>query len=214
MHETYGTVCIRLCSHPTHRCWQATKLSAKAVEASCKSAQTTPGSHTPTAPLPAGIVAVVRSHPLEPQPYTGMTSIVTGEIAEDLTNYLAESEQVGGGDWVLGSGCWMLGAALLLGKLLYSGAQGEAGAHILVTSMAGPLGLLCCACTLAWTPLVPPWPQVNSAVALGVSINRDCTVKSAGGFMVQVGAGARARCQCGACCRCMLPHQPGCGQSD
>ena len=39
---------------------------------------------------------MVRSHPLEPQPYTGVTAIVSGEIAEDLTNYLAESEQVGG----------------------------------------------------------------------------------------------------------------------
>ncbi len=29
--------------------------------------------------------------------------------------------------------------------------------------------------------------QTNSALGLGVSINRDCSVKSAGGFLVQVG---------------------------
>lgn len=63
---------------------------------------------------------MVRSHPLEPQPYTSMTPIVSGEIAEDLANYLAESE------------------------------------------------------------------QKNSALGLGVSINRECSIKSAGGFLVQV----------------------------
>eukprot|EP00798_Chlamydomonas_sp_ICE-L_P000896 gene896-5692_t len=40
-----------------------------------------------------GILSVIRSHPLEPNPYTGMTQIVSGEIAEDLANYLVESEQ-------------------------------------------------------------------------------------------------------------------------
>lgn len=34
------------------------------------------------------MLAVVRSHPLEPQPYTGMVPIVSGEVAEDLANYL------------------------------------------------------------------------------------------------------------------------------
>jgi len=41
----------------------------------------------------AGIVAVVRSHPASASPYTGMTPIVSGEIAEDLARYLADSEQ-------------------------------------------------------------------------------------------------------------------------
>lgn len=63
---------------------------------------------------------MVRSHPMEPKPYTGMVPIVSGEIAEDLANYLVESE------------------------------------------------------------------QTNSALGLGVSINRDCSIKSAGGFLVQV----------------------------
>jgi len=36
----------------------------------------------------AGILAVVRSHPQEPRPYTGMVPIVSGEVAEDLANYL------------------------------------------------------------------------------------------------------------------------------
>lgn len=38
--------------------------------------------------LCAGVLSVVRSHPMEPKPYTGMVPIVSGEIAEDLANYL------------------------------------------------------------------------------------------------------------------------------
>lgn len=68
----------------------------------------------------SGVLSVVRSHPLQPQPYTGMVRIVSGEIAEDLATYLAESE------------------------------------------------------------------QTNSALALGVAINRDCSVNAAGGYLVQV----------------------------
>jgi molecular chaperone Hsp33 len=71
-----------------------------------------------------GILSVVRSHPLQPQPYTGMVQIVSGEIAEDLATYMAESE------------------------------------------------------------------QTNSALALGVAINRDCSVSAAGGYLVQVRHGA------------------------
>ncbi|PNW70318.1 hypothetical protein CHLRE_17g715000v5 [Chlamydomonas reinhardtii] len=67
-----------------------------------------------------GVLAVVRSHPLEPQPYTGMVPIVSGEVAEDLANYLVDSE------------------------------------------------------------------QTNSALGLGVALDRDCNVKSAGGWLVQI----------------------------
>uniref|UniRef100_A0A7S0S3N7 Uncharacterized protein n=1 Tax=Chlamydomonas leiostraca TaxID=1034604 RepID=A0A7S0S3N7_9CHLO len=67
-----------------------------------------------------GVLAVVRSHPLEPRPYTGMVPIISGEVAEDLANYLADSE------------------------------------------------------------------QTNSALALGVLLDREAAVKHAGGFMVQV----------------------------
>lgn len=35
-----------------------------------------------------GVLSVVRSHPLQPQPYTGMVQIVSGEIAEDLATYM------------------------------------------------------------------------------------------------------------------------------
>ena len=31
---------------------------------------------------------MTRSHPLEPVPYTGIVSIVSGEIAEDLATYM------------------------------------------------------------------------------------------------------------------------------
>jgi len=44
-----------------------------------------------------GVLAVVRSLPFTEQgwqtPYTGMVPIVSGEVAEDLTSYLVESEQ-------------------------------------------------------------------------------------------------------------------------
>lgn len=41
-----------------------------------------------------GVVTVVRSHPGQKRPYSGMTPIHSGEIAEDLAHYLVESEQV------------------------------------------------------------------------------------------------------------------------
>jgi molecular chaperone Hsp33 len=40
----------------------------------------------------AGVLTVVRQRPGQ-QPYTGVVQIVTGTIAQDLTHYLAESEQ-------------------------------------------------------------------------------------------------------------------------
>ncbi len=64
---------------------------------------------------------------MEPKPYTGMVPILTGEVAEDLANYLADSE------------------------------------------------------------------QTNSAIGLGVSLNRDCEVKSAGGFLIQARRGCEGK---------------------
>ena len=72
-----------------------------------------------------GVLAVVRSHPQNERPYQGMIPIATGEVAEDLARYLADSE------------------------------------------------------------------QTNSALALGVSINRDASIRAAGGFLIQVGIGVR-----------------------
>ncbi|EKX35838.1 hypothetical protein GUITHDRAFT_79413 [Guillardia theta CCMP2712] len=40
-----------------------------------------------------GFITVVRNNPFWKQPYNGITSIVSGEIAEDMANYLTESEQ-------------------------------------------------------------------------------------------------------------------------
>jgi len=40
-----------------------------------------------------GFITVVRNNPFWQQPYTGITSIVSGEIAEDIAHYLTESEQ-------------------------------------------------------------------------------------------------------------------------
>ena len=41
----------------------------------------------------AGVLSVVRSHPAQERPYTGLVEIRSGEIAEDLAAYLADSEQ-------------------------------------------------------------------------------------------------------------------------
>ena len=68
----------------------------------------------------AGVLAVVRSNVAQDKPYTGLTEIKSGEVAEDLAAYLADSE------------------------------------------------------------------QTNSALALGVSISRDASVRAAGGYLVQV----------------------------
>ena len=67
------------------------------------------------------MLAVVRSHPEWERPYTGIVELASGEIAEDMAKYLAESE------------------------------------------------------------------QQNAAIALGVSINKDASIRAAGGFLVQVG---------------------------
>lgn len=41
-----------------------------------------------------GVLAIVRSREGGSEPYTGLTQIVSGEIADDLAHYLATSEQV------------------------------------------------------------------------------------------------------------------------
>ncbi|CAL5221871.1 g4134 [Coccomyxa viridis] len=41
-----------------------------------------------------GILAVVRSNKSQDEPYTGLTEIKSGEVAEDLAGYLADSEQI------------------------------------------------------------------------------------------------------------------------
>jgi molecular chaperone Hsp33 len=57
----------------------------------------------------SGVLAVVRHRPGWREPYSGIVPLVSGEIAEDVAHYLAESEQVP--------------AALALG--VYVGASGE-----------------------------------------------------------------------------------------
>lgn len=44
--------------------------------------------------LCAGVLAVVRSNVAQDRPYTGLTEIRSGEVAEDLASYLVDSEQV------------------------------------------------------------------------------------------------------------------------
>ena len=74
---------------------------------------------------------MVRSNVAQDKPYTGLTEIKSGEVAEDLAAYLADSE------------------------------------------------------------------QTNSALALGVSISRDASVRAAGGYLLQANAPA--------CLRAVLP---------
>jgi len=83
------------------------------------------------------VLAVVRSHPEWERPYTGIVSLVSGEIAEDLAKYLAESE------------------------------------------------------------------QQNAAIALGVSINRDASIRAAGGYLIQARTIPERPCetQCFFACR-------------
>ena len=42
-----------------------------------------------------GVLAVVRSNLAQDRPYTGLTELKSGEVAEDLASYLADSEQAG-----------------------------------------------------------------------------------------------------------------------
>ena len=42
----------------------------------------------------AGVLSVVRTHPRMKEPYTGVVPIHSGEVAEDLAVYLADSEQM------------------------------------------------------------------------------------------------------------------------
>lgn len=46
-----------------------------------------------SAAIGKGILAVVRNSPFSKQPYTGMVQISSGEVAEDVATYLADSEQ-------------------------------------------------------------------------------------------------------------------------
>jgi redox-regulated HSP33 family molecular chaperone len=41
----------------------------------------------------AGTLAIVRTQPLSPKPYSSVVEITSGEVAEDLAVYMAESEQ-------------------------------------------------------------------------------------------------------------------------
>eukprot|EP00285_Hemiselmis_virescens_P006884 CAMPEP_0173387366 /NCGR_PEP_ID=MMETSP1356-20130122/9885_1 /TAXON_ID=77927 ORGANISM="Hemiselmis virescens, Strain PCC157" /NCGR_SAMPLE_ID=MMETSP1356 /ASSEMBLY_ACC=CAM_ASM_000847 /LENGTH=329 /DNA_ID=CAMNT_0014343959 /DNA_START=234 /DNA_END=1223 /DNA_ORIENTATION=- len=66
-----------------------------------------------------GIITVVRNNPMWKQPYSGITQIVSGEIAVDMAHYLTESEQtpsaLGAGvlvdvkdETVIASGGWLV----------------------------------------------------------------------------------------------------------
>lgn len=52
------------------------------------------GQHDVSSAIGKGILAVVRSSRLAKAPYTGLVAISSGEVAEDIAQYLAESEQI------------------------------------------------------------------------------------------------------------------------
>ena len=70
-----------------------------------------------------GILAVVRYHPSWREPYTGIVPIVSGEVAEDLSHYLAESEQTA--------------SALAVGVYVASDRTVEAAGGYLVQALPG-----------------------------------------------------------------------------
>jgi molecular chaperone Hsp33 len=69
----------------------------------------------------AGVLAVVRHRPGWREPYSGIVPLVSGEIAEDVAYYLAESEQIP--------------AALALGVHVGAGGEVEAAGGILVQAL-------------------------------------------------------------------------------
>lgn len=70
-----------------------------------------------------GILAVVRYRPSWREPYTGIVPIVSGEVAEDLSHYLAESEQTA--------------SALAVGVYVASDETVEAAGGYLVQALPG-----------------------------------------------------------------------------
>jgi molecular chaperone Hsp33 len=73
------------------------------------------------AAIGAGILAVVRYRPGWREPYSGIVPLVSGEIAEDVAHYLAESEQIP--------------AALALGVYVGSSGEVEAAGGFLVQAL-------------------------------------------------------------------------------
>jgi molecular chaperone Hsp33 len=73
------------------------------------------------AAIGAGILAVVRYRPGWREPYSGIVPLVSGEIAEDVAHYLAESEQIP--------------AALALGVYVGSSGLVEAAGGFLVQAL-------------------------------------------------------------------------------
>ena len=102
--------------------------------------------------LCAGVLAVVRSNVAQDRPYTGLTEIRSGEVAEDLASYLVDSEQV---------------------RLGVEGGEDP-------FAVAGSPKAADYQCEVLMGE------QANSALALGVSISRDASVRAAGGYLVQV----------------------------
>ena len=88
----------------------------------------------------AGVLAVVRSNVAQDRPYTGLTEIRSGEVAEDLASYLVDSEQVRLG-WFL---IWLFCQEV---KGCINGIEAKAISQQMVSGAAGYV-LRCHAATL------------------------------------------------------------------
>jgi hypothetical protein len=130
-----------------------------------------------------GQLCVTRSHPSQPRPYTGVVSIVSGEVAEDLANYLVRCRADKG--WRAAALQWLRGGTRGgVGFLRLHWPRLTCCMHAARTTARPPAAAACTAapCCL----LQAESEQTNSALALGVCIGRDLQVKSAGGYLVQV----------------------------
>lgn len=131
------------------------------------------------AALGRGVLAVVRFHPAWREPYTGVVPLVSGEIAQDLTHYLRESEQKP--------------SALALGVYIDACGEVEAAGGYLVQALPGADDEHLARLERAVRSMGRPSQLVRSGVRADELIDR---------LLEGVGAGARQRAHPAFFCRC------------
>jgi len=131
------------------------------------------------AALGRGVLAVVRFHPAWREPYTGVVPLVSGEIAQDLTHYLRESEQKP--------------SALALGVYIDACGEVEAAGGYLVQALPGADDVHLARLERAVRSMGRPSQLVRSGVRADELIDR---------LLEGVGAGARQRAHPAFFCRC------------
>lgn len=106
----------------------------------------------------AGILAVVRYHPAWREPYSGIVPLVSGEVAEDLAHYLAESEQVP--------------SAIALGVFVAAGGEVEAAGGYLVQALPGASSETLEGLEASVRALPPPTDMLRSGLSAGDILSR------------------------------------------